>query len=407
MKRVRTASDVIFQIYAIEELDRMWDVAHKHLQFSRISKVTYESLEICWDFDPYVNRTSSGLSIHLLHLFTTSSRPVKVDLPSTANLFKFPTKHCELFIHTPAILLDQAIGSEPTEVFLLPEKNYSRALVLFMRKTVTDATYRMIKCCICYDLFLKAEVMEEEKSIRDFGANYYHFQYQHTLHETLTLVVSMVGDLDRRLQKMELYRGQKACDLRTLNRIFLNKSWRVKDLLPLFQALIDEFNGSNSYFNDRYVELLSKHGSSCRPIVELDKSWPTEYLDFIVSSDEWNAQISDSDDFLKDGWEYGDEHRWIVRRQSAWKTIQMLFKMQKGLHYHIRIMIEYVKLLLSETWLYDVMKVLSPYRRLTGEDESTMLLRGPRFEDHFIIDWEQAAVDKFRADGRIVRVNIV
>lgn len=103
---------------------------------------------------PSVHPSTSALSLPLIYLWRSSSIPIKIrQVGDSGCAYEMKASSCTFYICTSDTSLDTVIGPEPTSVFLLKDGD-NAPFLLFMRRPHPDGSYRLIKCCSCFGIFL-------------------------------------------------------------------------------------------------------------------------------------------------------------------------------------------------------------------------------------------------------------
>lgn len=106
---------------------------------------------------PSIHPSTSALSLPLIYLWESSSRPVEVHWDKKSRrVFQMTAADCTLYICTSDSSLDSAIEPGLTRVLLLRDKR-NPPLLFFMRRLHPDAHYRLLKCFPCADIFLSRQ----------------------------------------------------------------------------------------------------------------------------------------------------------------------------------------------------------------------------------------------------------
>ncbi len=136
--------------------------------------VTVSDIEHLWHRDSSVCSSDASLSIELLHLMRTTSKPV-LKFKGTAGIhgLEICTDSCLLSIVAEAIPLG-FLDASSIHMFLLKRKpGESDWLLLFMQEADQVNTYKMVTCCCCYEVSvyshhirIPAFMENEEKIIR-------------------------------------------------------------------------------------------------------------------------------------------------------------------------------------------------------------------------------------------------
>lgn len=209
-----------------------------------------------------------------------------------------------------------------------------------------------------------------------------------TLHFALTKATSEIGDLN-------IHPREDRASRSALQQLFFDKPWVIKDIMQIFQGLINENWGFKPDFLESYTEFHSKWESGFAPRITRDDG--REYLEIDICWRDWHK--SDKGEFIA-AFDHlfapvNDENHYDLRRFPTRK-------------FPVRAELASLKRWLRSTVYYRVLYELGPCRRLTGEDELTMLLRGPKEEDYYVgcYEWPQVVLDELKVDGMTRRVNI-
>lgn len=368
-----------------------------------------------WDYDAFIDATSSALSIHMIHLLDFTSRPMQLqqNKDTLTGMHAISTKNCTLYIPTPAIQYGSITNQWFSDIFLLPGKDYASFLVLFMRKTDTGEAYRLVTCSQCYRLLLVKRVGTENRPVREvegISVNIYeslHFRKKKAVpldpnkHLTYRYPFNIYADSNRMHRKVSGNRFYRQYEFKT--------ELAVRDILPVFQGLLNEDAGVQPDFLECYAMFFSRWSTGDSPTVA------DGYFEATIGCTIWPLvaifpfqYTNDLDGYKLDLWEVptGFSKRW--GRPLIDLNINFKAELSKPIG-RVRAKVARLKRWARRTEVYQTLSRLSPCRRLTGEDEVTMLLRGPKSEDHFISCWDipQIFIDELQIDGRIRRVNIV
>lgn len=366
---------------------------------------------LLWYSGAYIDPASYALSIHLIHLLKLTSAPGQYFRyylgGCIVRTYIVRSKACTLHISTSDVPLDlPVIGSEPIDVFMLlrQETPNSRSIgmtcnyILFMRETNTKRAYKLVTACPCFQFCFEGLLSTKERdawrceSYRPKVNFRDSFRISNnpsrTLYDRLESISTTFQDLNN--QDYESSSNPRA----SLDTLFLSRDWTPNLLLPLCQALLDGSTGHTPPFWDLYVTIFSDRHPNSRPGV----------------SDGYFYATVDPRVFL--GYKRGPlEPQW--QRKSpvkGWQVVQRSHGLGPlSSKFHVRAEMSKIMNLLIYTKCYNALFSLSHCRHLTGEDELTMLRRGPKDEDRFICDylWPEAVINGFQTVGRIKKVTIV
>ncbi|KAI1078671.1 hypothetical protein F5B20DRAFT_200116 [Whalleya microplaca] len=332
-------------------------------------------------------------------------------------------------------------------------------------------TYDLVCCCVCWDLVIYPEP-EESKERRSsepstkrpcglgFINKFNHPSHNHALgsgsswaypllYEPLHAAISMFlecYDLDSKLE----------FDIR---RIFPSEDTRVRSILPVLQYLLDELDsvGPNNdsfsaldyhHFGRLYLSTLRQISTKASPSLDspCEDHWVCPLLEedldrgcvfFTFEPPEW-AEVSEYyelNDVNTEDWrdiakiwvnlsmvptehsdnkheqpQQSDQHGWLGWRKMIIRTGHNPegLCVDKTQTVCICMDLKYVAELLADTELFSLLRNLTRFRPLTGEDEVTMA-QGMKDDYRGIYrhNWPESLAAELQLDGKPYRVQLV
>ncbi|KAH8586866.1 hypothetical protein B0O99DRAFT_643268 [Bisporella sp. PMI_857] len=301
--------------------------------------------------------------------------------------------------------------------------------ILFMSEIGTaPGSYKLVRACQLYGLFFlfrlgareedsyvssldmsALDIDMESQRLRPFIPS---FDLSQTLYNELQSILKMLGDLDRPF--LEKYRGWGGVG-QDLMSFCGDKDWTPRDILPVFQALLDEDSGlKTANFVHSYCQgHLFKWCQDNNPRVK------DGFFSMSIRHQDWDWSRYHYWSWLED-LQWKPETRTLRTPIKIWQKIDrergraisdMIenYLLVPTARIRVRISMEALKSTLCENEIYQALKSLRRARRLTGEEEVAMIIRGPQKTDRFLClyDWPQALVDDFQAGNTIRKVNII
>ncbi|KAF4627073.1 hypothetical protein G7Y89_g11083 [Cudoniella acicularis] len=388
-------------------------------------------LSVPWDFDASIDVASGGLSVHLFHLFKLPPTPLEdlflIDLPG--RLLMVRAKSSEMYIHTSDIPYDTIAKLGSTDIFFMAKDNSSLVSILFMKEIRNlPESYKLVQACSFYGLFFSGRLSSrEEKSyipslntVESLEMAHLAVDVQHpfdlsfnlfrNLHSELQDILKMLGDLDPPVRYSPNHKPRMKM---VLLAIFLNKDWTLRDILPVFQTLLNEDAGLESKFIHCYCQgHLLRWGPHTYPSVD-----DSQYFSMSLGNEDWWWD-GIGFDFPDIGWQWTPAARTLHNPARIWQHVDSSTKFCTAMkntllvpntYVRVRVGLEALKKELRNHEFYRILRRLSPARRSTGEEEVAMIFRGLRETDKFIgmYDWPQVLVDDFQAGNMIRKVEIV
>lgn len=106
---------------------------------------------------PSINPSTAALSLPLIYICQFSSKPLQIHWDrGLSRSFEITVSNSTLCICTSDTPLNSAIKPGLTSLFLLKDQKNPHFL-LFMQRPHPKTNYRLLKCCLCYGIFLSAK----------------------------------------------------------------------------------------------------------------------------------------------------------------------------------------------------------------------------------------------------------
>ncbi|KAK4207163.1 heterokaryon incompatibility HET-6 protein [Rhypophila decipiens] len=357
-----------------------------------------------WCRGASVDPSTGALSTKLRHLVQFNAAPVLTEVP---DLYEVVQDSCSLYIMTQK-------GGPPLNILVPPgrnhlfylEKEYGEPayLLLFLQELNSESpslakSFKLILCCAYADIFFGCPLPTFSL---DFERSDDPLLFEINLQESLYTVISkaqqevggkevLLGSLSDALKD---YRSNKLRERECLKQLFPCDEIPFGDVIDVLQACLNEFHAQTRTFK-AYIQCLGKWIPQCH--VQITHGW----IVLTLTPKNWATYRTN---YSRSGrgeitwrWSYAEE-------TGSWDD-RAIF---------IRAELDRVIRELKRTSFYEVLAFIKS--RIdgigaagTGEDEATMLKRGPQFGDHCvpIRRWPSSLVDSFAADGVPWQVRIV
>ncbi|KAL9616847.1 MAG: hypothetical protein Q9160_008303 [Pyrenula sp. 1 TL-2023] len=186
-----------------------------------------------------------------------------------------------------------------------------------------------------------------------------------------------------------------------LETLFLGRDYSLKDLLPVFQGALNEKSDRKPGFLDSHLQFHQKWRPRCSPRVDYAKRFR-----MTIPPEEWGGGIKSAASFRHPGWRWRLKPQTAVSHVHPWKHCNEKFRKRK-FSQPIEVAIDTG--MLTSIKNLDVLifplSFLSRWVEVTGEEETALFIRGPKYEDHFVHIWEWPKV--LKVEQKMRRVNIL
>lgn len=345
-----------------------------------------------WRFNASVDTNTGALSLKLFHIKSFRSPPGLASVHDVYDDFKaywFYEDGYALEFRTPSADL-QKMKAGPNHLFVLLLEDLSLCLLFFLEETGTKDCFRLIRCCPCYELRLSCKTPGRDWDvIESLGAEAWR-----------NLYVALEG----------FYSYWNTDSMVAILRTFIDGHELLGIFAEVFESiLVLEESGHDTFEMQRAAarqKLFEGFKNSFR-CMKIDE----DVIVFRASPDEWNS-LQEYPSFPRnisnDLWSKRlPSCKWSECVGGPWK------------HWHDRtpnsgfIYVQYSledlaeDSLLSPIWSF--FGWLTRYRRVTGETEREMVLRGPKPEDRFVYApiGSQDSAAKLDLDGYFQEVKII
>ena len=374
---------------------RAWSYSTFLLHPLKKCQESRETSEISWNSHPSVRTKTGALCLNLFHLLTISAPPEQLRRPDRSpSMFGIRSGRCALYFFAPPTAL-AAIYRVEIRLNLFVLAHGLRLFLLFMQR-VSFGTYRLLECSECYGLFLIAP--SPNKTVD----GPLEVDLHSTLYTELTDVLLDLGNIESKPvisdARLSVYERS------ALRAVFLGSTYTWRELLPVFQGHLI----SQKAFIESWLDFHKKHRPFSYPVADSKWFYTT------VFPAEWQGNETLRADFSNSNkkWEYFEPPSGLRSPSNLWQPFNAWME-DRWFSKPIR-----VRLDIAAIWtvvqddLVDYFRTisrLSRWTKITGESETSMILRGPRYADHFVQahNWPEELREEFKVDGAWTRVTIV
>jgi hypothetical protein len=369
-----------------------------------------------WRRTASIDFSTGALSIKLHHLFQFNASPVRTEV---ADLYEVLEEPCALYIMTQkgGPLLDTLVPPGRNHLFYLEkEEGDPGYLLLFLQELDCKSfsprkSFKLLLCCAYADIFLLSPLTGSGSGW--MFTKIYNINLQLSLHTVISEVQKMMGG--KEILEGGLYdalKGYNANDKgRGMRQMFPWRGIALSDVLRVFQGYLNESRHQKPNFLEAYFRCLNERLPQCQMKVTVDDG-RHGWIELTLTPQDWAKY---EDHYLVLGY-HEAEIRWEWRYASAvkswlgkkWKSCEAKrwgpWKPDEAVSVRARIT-DFIKNIESTDFYWELRRLSFAAAAVTtagtSEDEVTMLMRGPRWEDHFVPcrKWSQELIDSFAADG--------
>lgn len=368
-----------------------------------------------WRRNASIDSSTGALSIKLHHLFQFNASPVRTEV---ADLYELFEGVCSLFIRTQkgGPRLDALVPPGRNHLFYLEkEVGDSEYRLLFLRELLDcdsssdERSFKLLLCCAFADIFLVSP-----------GYGWCDIDLQLSLHAILSLVQDEIGG--KEALEGSLYDALKGWDYndkgRGMRQMFPWRHIPLSGVLRVFQGHLNEMRGQKPTFAEAYIQCVNEMVPHCDAKATVDEDSNDRSANWFELTLKPQAWAEYNENYRRVPYRFSDELRWSWRytpTSTSWFEKKWTpcvdekwgpWKPDKAVS--VRAKISDCVENMNSVFLYRALRRLG-YGSTTGEDEVTMVLRGPQWDDHFgpVRPWPGVLTDSFAADGVPWQVRIV
>lgn len=344
-----------------------------------------------WWKDVQVNSSTGTLSLGLIHLlqFDTSVHHCR----TKCRISHICSSRARLCIETRDKMLDKRFP--PGQIHLFYQ--HEGSLLLFMRYDTGLKGHKLVHCCTYENLYL--EIYRPGPRLPSLS-----FDVNSSLHTVLTRALQKCQASSKVFERSVVSLPLVVEDgWFGIQQMFPGGRIAAKNILPVFQSIINESRHLGQTFLECYAQCLAEHLSEFEPKVDehyLQLTFdvgnePSTFWSYWKSSNRWDIC-----------WEW----RRKLDVYPVWESCKLssALGINQGV-YQVRATVEDLKSYLKTTPICSALRSLTFFRDVTSEEEWEMLLRGPKEEDHLIPhrQWPRELIEDFSIDGVFQQVLIV
>lgn len=409
--------------------------------------------EFRWYEDARINGSNTAISIRAIHLVRLKSPPALLYEGKHTHGFKIAGSSCQLFICSVPIALDKIIHTAD-HLFLVEQyKDWAegvRGYLLFLRETDEENTFKLVKCCICYDIILCSNMLPRDvfllKQMTDDQEpmdrwNLHPWKSLKDAVQDLQKIYHYYDSQDRQITLRNYHPSNKYGPLKTLYThryvmLFPGGKCPLYDFVTLLQRFSEqEVDGksdtaTNSHCStvvgpelserdtlhhsvqETYIKLLKQNFSACNP------STDGIYVFLLLEASEFRSQWLPWIEMLDHKWEFkrkeGDEWQKIGYFRVKYTTgthvkVLRTEEMEGDDPFYLRYSFDELSRCIRLSPIYRSFIRLGNYTSATGESAFTMATRDARPEDDAIYPriWPEVAEEELDLDGIPRRVWII
>lgn len=375
-----------------------------------------------WDFHPSIDPISSSLSIHLLQMFSFSPAQVVSNFhenrqDNRRSVCELVVKQSHLCFYTPnPINFDGEKGT--IDIFVLVDDRES--LLLLMRKTKNACSYSLMEV-LPFTYFVHQEHLTLDNDDRKLTIGRYDISDPDVALplNRYALGMTLYSLLDHNyLAFEEIGSKRNNVEWSELCLLLPRNEWRKEETMTILQTYLDTESHARPNFEAMFVATLLR--------------WKTEsgaaasggFYKLTVSSEDWPSTIFVSErcqQVKKRLHELGNSlgrfhfWEWSLAEQPGsvttrkWNDCIGMEKVPESSLIELRMSVDGLFHWLNDHKTIQFLREIRFHARFTGENETTMVSRGPRYEDRLIghFNWGQGMIDNFQASGVVKKVLII